>query len=218
MELQVRFTINIAKVYSSCVEPIYLPVFGDWRGRVYPHSTFINYQGNSLSRNVLEFYHGEVLNSNGIFSFFIYGANTYGLDKLTFDERYQWVIDNSAKILSMDRDFLLGADDQLAFASFALYYRKWYINPDEPLNVIVYQDATCSGLQHISSLLADINLAKQVNTAGPSAIAGDVYTDVANMINGLDLPGRENPSVIGLIYLNQLNIFILIVILLKDLL
>ena len=86
-----KFCLNIANLYSKVSTPIYLPVFTDFRGRFYPNCSFLSYQGNELNANLIEFYQGEILSTEGVRYFFIHGANCYGLDKLPFDVRYRWV-------------------------------------------------------------------------------------------------------------------------------
>jgi DNA-directed RNA polymerase len=52
----------------------------------------LNYQGDDLSTSLLERNIGQILNINGLYYFYIYGANCYGangLDKKSFDERYE---------------------------------------------------------------------------------------------------------------------------------
>jgi len=89
----------------------------------------------------------------------------------------------------MDTDLISKASDVIAFVNFALNLRKWYIDPSTKIHIIINQDATCSGLQHIASILADQNLAAQVNIAGEADNAGDVYTDVANKLSQVKFNG-----------------------------
>lgn len=46
--------INIAYLYKD--QEFYLPVFVDFRGRVYPLSNYISYQGGDLARSLISFY------------------------------------------------------------------------------------------------------------------------------------------------------------------
>ena len=52
-------------------------------------------------------------------------------------------------ILNWDPDLRLAAAQPVELAAFALSYRNPYTNPMQPINIIVYQEATCTGLQHI---------------------------------------------------------------------
>lgn len=79
--------INLACLYKD-VE-FYLPVFADFRGRIYPLSNYLNYQGGDLVRSLLLFGddHNEVLNDVGIECLNVYLANLAGYDKLSWNER-----------------------------------------------------------------------------------------------------------------------------------
>jgi hypothetical protein len=47
---------------------------------------------NDLSASLLEFHKGKILDEKGLYYLYIYGANCYGvdgLDKKSFDERYE---------------------------------------------------------------------------------------------------------------------------------
>nr|QCQ69090.1 DNA-dependent RNA polymerase [Powellomyces hirtus] len=166
-----------------------MPVFADFRGRLYPNCSFLSYQGNQLYAAMLELFEGEALTEEGVRYFLIYGANVYGLDKLSFKERYDWVLENASLILNLDMDFIRGAADVISFVNFALNFRKWYTNPTAKIHMFINQDATCSGLQHIASLLADQNLAQNVNVTGEAENAGDVYQDIANKVASVPMPG-----------------------------
>lgn len=92
------------------------------------------------------------------------------------------------------------AAEVISFFNFALNLRKWYANPKTPIHIIISQDATCSGLQHISSMLYDTQQAKQVNTKVPSIdgpIKGDVYTDIANRLSNINQPSEQEYLVIN---------------------
>ena len=52
-EDSIRTSINLAVALSVYKGPLYLPVFVDWRGRIYPNSTFLNYQGSEISACLL---------------------------------------------------------------------------------------------------------------------------------------------------------------------
>ncbi|KAJ3220453.1 DNA-directed RNA polymerase [Clydaea vesicula] len=173
----IDITINLAIIYSET--EFYLPVFSDWRGRIYPESSFLNYQANELSFSLISPFEGKVLDDVGLRYFLIHGANCYGIDNYNFDEIINWVINNANSIINLDLDFLIIAKQPINFLNFALYLRKWYINPNEPLNFFAVQDATCSGLQHIASIMSDKSLAKMVNLV-PYNNPSDIYTIIAN--------------------------------------
>ena len=64
-------------------------MFVDFRGRVYPLSPSLNYQGGDLARSLLLFAnsYGEVMNDIGQECLNIYLANLAGYDKLSWNDR-----------------------------------------------------------------------------------------------------------------------------------
>ncbi|KAJ1566194.1 hypothetical protein HK096_000013 [Nowakowskiella sp. JEL0078] len=87
----------------------------------------------------------------------VYGANCYGIDKISFDSRVLWIDENIDLIINLNREFILKADEPIKF------------------------DATCSGLQHIAAILKDDDLASSVNIKGSQR--RDLYSDALEKIN-----------------------------------
>ena len=191
--LQRTITFKLAEVYKNI--PFYLNVHSDWRGRIYTHSFFISYQGGDLSSAILQFCEGQVLTETGLNYLYIYGANCFGkngLDKLTFEEKIQWVKDNIANILKMDPLFLCEADSPYLFTAFCLNLRRLDKNPKAIINMPVFLDATCSGIQHLAGLLNDFNLGRKVNLV-PSDTVNDLYSSMLKPINNnINKFGRDN--------------------------
>ena len=71
--------INIAFLFRDQV--FYLPVFSDFRGRLYTLSNYLSYQGNDLARSLLLFDSTEVLNDKGYEYLNVYFSNLAGYDK-----------------------------------------------------------------------------------------------------------------------------------------
>ena len=157
----IKLTIQLFQVFS--ILSFYLPIYCDWRGRLYVNSSFINYQGSNQSKALIQFSEGEVLDSNGLKYLYYFGANCYGNDKMLFKEKILWVNENYNSIINLDFNFISKAEDIFGFLSFAQALRKYKNDPLSKIKIIVYQDATCSGLQHISALLHDEILGSQVN-------------------------------------------------------
>lgn len=84
-----RNIINIAILFRG--ERIYLPVFMDFRGRIYPLVSYLSYQGGDVARSLLNFYRpsknlseGELSNNQHIL---IYLCNVFGKNKLSMENR-----------------------------------------------------------------------------------------------------------------------------------
>ena len=100
--LQIDKIIKLAKQKEK--EPdIYFPHQLDFRGRAYPIPMFLNPQGIEYSRALLEFSKGERMSNNADSARWlaIHGANQYGEDKCSLDDRVKWVKDNQDLLLKL---------------------------------------------------------------------------------------------------------------------
>jgi len=77
--------LQIAVLFRN--QTFYLPVYADFRGRIYTLSNYLSYQGNDLARSLLLFYTEEYLNSEGLEFLRIYFTNLAGFDKLSWKDR-----------------------------------------------------------------------------------------------------------------------------------
>ena len=80
-------------------ETFWIPHCPDFRGRLYPQSQDLNFTNDDVSRGLIQFAEGKPYGEAGEYWLRVRLANSYGLDKLTFDERVQWVTNNSLAIL-----------------------------------------------------------------------------------------------------------------------
>ena len=101
-----------------------------------------------------------------------YGANCYGnkLDKKSWNERIDWIDENSDNIINFRNGELISqSDNKLLFIAFCFEYNRllqsldnndsFYFETYLPIRL----DATCNGYQHLALLSLDHNLAKQLN-------------------------------------------------------
>lgn len=166
--------LGLARVFSV-VKEFYLPVRLDNRGRMNCISQYLNYQSNELAKSLLMFSKGEKMykNDNLAINYFkAYGANCFGnkLDKKSWGDRCQWIDDNHNDIMNFtDSGIIDKADNKFLFIAFCIEYNKWYksFNDIESSYFITHLpiqlDATCNGYQHLSLLLYDYNMAKELN-------------------------------------------------------
>jgi len=68
--LQFFFSYNISLIFANRV--IYLPIFSDWRGRMYTMPFYNTYQGSDFSLSLLEFWEGHILTTEGLNNLYIY--------------------------------------------------------------------------------------------------------------------------------------------------
>jgi len=192
-KLQRNITLKLAEIYKNI--PFYLNTHADWRGRIYTHSFFISYQGGDLSSAVLQFFDGESLTESGLEYFYIHGANCYGKDglgKKVFADRIKWVKENTNKIIELDPEFIASAESPYKFLAFSLALSNLQKDPNAIIKLPVWLDATCSGIQHLSGLLADFTLGSNVNLV-PSENISDIYSSLLKPINhNINKFGKEN--------------------------
>jgi DNA-dependent RNA polymerase len=82
--------------------------------------------------------------------------------------------------------FMLLAKEPFLFLSCCVELKNYYADPKNFISKLpIYLDATCSGLQHLSSMINDSNLAKYVNiiNSNKDDIPNDVYTYMVSFVN-----------------------------------
>lgn len=190
-----RTILEIAEIYRD--KPIFFNHFYDWRGRIYNDSFYINYQGGDFSSPFINFAKGEKLTKEGEYYFFIYGANIYnenGTSKKRLEERDKWVRDNMEKIIEIDLDFIIKAENPISFLSFSLELLKYSREGKNYLHHSpMFLDATCSGIQHFAGMLRNYALAKEVNLIESENVK-DFYKGIVNPINKAINTSPDKPS------------------------
>lgn len=167
-------------------EAIYFPCQLDFRSRVYTIPTYLNPQGNDVAKGVLEFGLGKPLASGEAAGWLaVHGANCFGYDKASLEDRIQWVVDNEAAILRVSIDphgdaFWMKADDPFCFLAFCFEWAGWCEEGEDFVSHLpIAMDASCSGLQHFSAMLRDPIGGEAVNlTSSPEK--QDIYKKVAD--------------------------------------
>jgi DNA-directed RNA polymerase len=166
---------------------IYFVHTADFRGRLYPASSYLTPQGNSLSKGLLKFADGKPLGTNeAACELAIHGANCFGYDKASMQERVDWVVERSDMICRVATDPLgdlwwaKEADDPFSFAAFCEEWAGYCENGYDHVSYIpIAKDGACNGLQHLSSCLLDRVGGAQVNIL-PSDKPADIYQTVAD--------------------------------------
>lgn len=168
-------------------EAIYFPHTMDFRGRIYPAPMYLNPQGNSLAKGLLKFADGKRLGTNeAACELAIHGANCYGYDKASMQERVDWVVERSEKIVLAGTDpfadlwWAKEADDPWSFLAFCEEWKGWVENGYDHVSFIpIAKDGSCSGLQHFSAALRDPEGGSAVNLI-PADRPSDIYQTVIN--------------------------------------
>ena len=152
-------------------EKIYFPYNMDFRGRAYPVPPHLSNVGSDLSRGLLAFAKAKPLGKRGLYWLQVHLANLAGKDKMTFDDRAQYSIDNLENIRE-------AVEDPFGRKNIDSKERPWWMGLDDPfqglatcheiINAIdsgepetymcrlpVHMDGSCNGLQHYAALGLD---------------------------------------------------------------
>jgi DNA-directed RNA polymerase len=190
---RVSFTmaIDLASRYVD-FKRIFMPYQLDFRGRIYavPH---LNPQGADFQKALLRFSEGKPLGSEGIKWLLIHGANVAGVDKVSFQERINWVEANEEEILAIAADPMqntgwsksvggVDIDKPWQFLAFCFEYAGYCEQGEKFVSHLpIALDGSCSGLQHFSAMLRDPKGGSAVNLI-PQEKPADVYQMVANEV------------------------------------
>lgn len=193
LALRALGNINLAKEYAK-YDKIYFPCNMDFRGRVYPIPNF-SFQGDDLNKGLILFADAPACEDMEDINWLaVHGANLAGVDKVSYDDRIQWVKDNELEILTsalnpLANTFWMNQDEPCQFLAFCFEWqawKQWEIEHGSPKGFVsgipVAFDGTCSGLQHFSAILRDPVGGAAVNLL-PSDKPNDIYGVVAIKVN-----------------------------------
>ena len=185
-------TLNLAMIDARRYydEPeIYFSYQSDFRGRIYPVQQHLNPQSKGEIKALLEFGNGyPIENDEQLMWFKIHGANCYGYDKLSYEDRVSEVdklvedIHNIASDPIRYRELWKDTDEPYLYLAWCFEYSDYLNNPmNFKSHIPIALDATCSGIQIYSGLLLDDDGAKAVNVTGNTR--EDIYQKVADKGN-----------------------------------
>lgn len=159
----------------------------DFRGRMYATVSGLSPQGPDFSKALLCFANGKPLTKRGAYWLTVHGANTYGKDKLSYDERVEWVKQHQSQILAVaaeplsHRGFWGDADKPWQFLAFCFEYARYKKEGDKMISYLpIALDGSCNGLQNFSAMLHDEVGGRATNLV-PSDKPSDIYTQVAKV-------------------------------------
>jgi DNA-directed RNA polymerase len=180
-------------------EAIYFPHVLDWRGRIYPVAVHLNPQADDAGKALLTFSEGKPLGVNGAYWLAVHGANCAGVDKVSFEERVQWVQDHEQEILDSAFDPLDGKrfwaeqDSPFQFLAFCFEWAGYTVQgQDYVSHLSVSWDGSCNGLQNYSAMLRDEIGGKATNLI-PSDTPSDIYSEVAKEAQAIVAEDAKRP-------------------------
>ncbi len=165
---------------------IYFPMQLDFRGRMYAVPSYLNPQGCDAAKGLLTFSEGKPLDAAAMRWLKIHGANCYGEDKCSMDNRVKWVEENHDDIVRSGQDpitttsFWADADKPWQFLAFCIEYAAVWNDPGYCSSLPVSVDGACNGLQHFSAMLRDSIGGSAVNLI-PTQLPQDIYARVADV-------------------------------------
>lgn len=176
----------------------------DFRGRVYATASGLNPQGTDHSKGLIEFANGKPLGDTGFRWFLINGANKFGYDKASYDDRVAYMYENAAKWLAAGTDPIANrsvwtdADKPFQFLAWCFEFADAMAMDDHRefvSHLPVGLDGSCNGLQHFSAMLTDSVGGAAVNLI-PSDLPADIYQRVGDVcyakLKASDDPAAKN--------------------------
>lgn len=164
---------------------IYFVYFADSRGRLYPMTSGLSPQGSDLGKSLLHFAEGyPITTPEQVLWFKVQGANKWGFDKATLEDRGKWVDERSDLILQFAQDPVnhvgwTEAGDPLQFLAWCFEYRDWvYDDGTFKSHLPISMDGSCNGLQNLSAMFRDSVGGKATNLTN-NAVMEDIYANVA---------------------------------------
>lgn len=186
-----NMTLQVADRYAE-YEAIYFPYQLDFRGRIYAVPQ-LNPQGADYQKGLLLFAEGKPLGSEGWKWLAIHGANLAGYDKVSLEDRVNWVLENEDEILRIAEDPIqnrgwatdiggVAIDSPWQFLAFCFEWAGYCAEGEEYVSRIpIAMDGSCSGIQHFSAMLRDERGGAAVNLI-PHDLPADVYRMVAEKV------------------------------------
>jgi DNA-directed RNA polymerase len=189
---QLQRKLWMADTYKNDPE-IYFPHTLDWRGRMYPVVDALNPQADDVGRALLQFARGMPLGEEGGFWLAVHGANSFGFDKATFQERAEWVVEHQQFIIDSalrpleGQRFWTQADKPYTFLAWCIEWTKmlaWVTNGGQQEDFVshmpVGMDGSCNGLQNFSAMLRD-EVGGAATNLLPQERPADIYQRVADV-------------------------------------
>lgn len=169
-----RRLILSAHQRDSFHEEVYLPLYMDFRGRIYPRTSWVSYQGGDLQKGLLQFTPSMYQDHASEQAVALHVTSLMGHDKVALPERLRMY---RALDVRKDGNSMIGSVEEPVQLWTALNLLAKGRPDDIPLQI----DGTCNGLQHLSAMFRDHEAAPWVNIA-PSSLdtpPNDLYRETS---------------------------------------
>lgn len=185
---------NALKIANSLAtgQKFWLPLYQDFRGRVYPMvGSKFSFMGSDSMRALFQFWNSRKLGAKGLDALYIHLANVYGKGTATtYERRIEWakscledIRQSAAKPLTTS--WWQTASKPFQTLAVCIEIDK-ALSSQDPANfsshLAIVQDGTCNGLQHYAALCYSKEGAHAVNMTSEKD-PQDVYTKLAKSID-----------------------------------
>ena len=72
-------------------------------GRVYPLTSYLHEQSDDFAKSLILHARGSALGAGGLYWLLLHGANSFGYDKESLDDRVSWCLERYEELLSYGR-------------------------------------------------------------------------------------------------------------------
>lgn len=179
---------------------LYFVYFSDFRGRKYAQTSGVSPQGSDLQKALLQFGIAKPITDKDQAEWFLVGgANLYGVDKVSIEDRVKWVEDNKEHIKAFSQDPIANnawreADKPFQFLAWCFEYADWQAFPDTfRTRLPIGQDGSCNGLQNFSAMLRD-EVGGAATNLVPSDLPKDIYAMVAIVARDRLIASKPDPD------------------------
>ena len=126
--LNTLVAIDLAIEYLE-FERIYFAIFADKRGRLYCMGTTITYQTDQKIKSLITFANTEPLNEVGKYWLYVHASNTWGNDKVSYDDRYKFTEEKLDEFISyadapLDNKGWNYADKPMEFLNTCMHLKR----------------------------------------------------------------------------------------------
>ncbi len=184
--LQILRVLQMAGDYKA-YQKFWFTYHCDFRGRIYPSTGSFSPQGPDYARALLLFSNGKKIGARGGYWLKIHGANCYGIDKESYNERIKWIDSHSKNILAAasdpigNRDSWASAEKPFQFLAFCFEYKRYMEQGDDLVSYLpISVDGSCNGLQNFSAMLRD-KVGGSATNLCPGLKPSDIYSEVAKV-------------------------------------
>lgn len=172
----------------------------DFRGRIYPIPYFLSPQGTDLAKSLLLFSESETIWKPETEARWlaIHGANCFGNDKITLDERVAWIHSRKKEIHEVysdpkTNDWWTEADDPWQFLAFCFEWGDLLAHGGRGFKTRLpcAMDASNNGIQ-LLSLLGRDEIGGAATNVTSTDVPADLYSFVSDRVNELLLADAKD--------------------------